>query len=156
MVFHRGVSWILHYLLYYYINDMQELCKRWGGRPGLPILMSLMVSVDVKQHWTTCTHWSQFVPNMSTRHPRTLSSTSSLLCPKNFKQWMMPVQTCVQPVWCLQPSVYVHVCQHIEQLKRSVLTYKMTHKEQLKTQALRLTVFIWCKREIENNQRRRK
>ena len=23
------------------------------------------------------THWSQFVPNMSTRHPRTLSSTSS-------------------------------------------------------------------------------
>ena len=25
----------------------------------------------------TYTHWSQFVPNMSTRHPRTLSSTSS-------------------------------------------------------------------------------
>ena len=24
------------------------------------------------------THWSQFVPNMSTRHPRTLSSTSSV------------------------------------------------------------------------------
>ena len=23
------------------------------------------------------THWSQFVPNMSTRHPRTLSSTAS-------------------------------------------------------------------------------
>ena len=38
--------------------------------------MSLTVSVDVKQHWTMLRHWSQFVPNMSTRHPRTLSSTS--------------------------------------------------------------------------------
>ena len=34
---------------------------------GSPVLMSLMVSVDVKQ----------FVPNMSNRHPRTLSSASS-------------------------------------------------------------------------------
>ena len=34
--------------------------------------------VDVKQHWTKHPHCrSQFVPNMSTRHPRTLSSTSS-------------------------------------------------------------------------------
>ena len=56
---------------------VQELCENRGGRPGLPVLMSLMVSVDVKQHWTMHTHWSQFVPNMSTRHPRTLSSTSS-------------------------------------------------------------------------------
>ena len=48
-----------------------------GGRPGFPVLMSLMVSVDVKQHSTMHTHWSQFVPNMSTRHPRTLNSTSS-------------------------------------------------------------------------------
>ena len=36
------------------------------GSPGLPVLMSLMVSEDVKQHWTMLTHWSQFVPNMST------------------------------------------------------------------------------------------
>ena len=36
------------------------------GRPGLPVLMSLTVSVDVKQHWTMLRHWSQFVPNMST------------------------------------------------------------------------------------------
>ena len=28
----------------------QELCESRGGRPGLPVLMSLMVSVDVKQH----------------------------------------------------------------------------------------------------------
>ena len=28
--------------------------------------MSLMVSVDVRQHWTMLRHWSQFVPNMST------------------------------------------------------------------------------------------
>ena len=29
---------------------VQELCESGGGRPGLPVLMSLMVSVDVKQH----------------------------------------------------------------------------------------------------------
>ena len=30
----------------------QELCKSRGGRPGLPALIVLVVSVDVKQHWT--------------------------------------------------------------------------------------------------------
>ena len=44
----------------------QELCESRGGRPGLSILMSLTVSVDVKQHWTMLRQWSQFVPNMST------------------------------------------------------------------------------------------
>ena len=29
---------------------VQELCESRGGRPGLSGLMSLMVSVDVKQH----------------------------------------------------------------------------------------------------------
>ena len=29
---------------------VQELCDSRGGRPGLPVLMSLMVSADVKQH----------------------------------------------------------------------------------------------------------
>ena len=48
-------------------NDRaQELCESLGGRPGLSVLTSLTVSVDVKQHWTMPTHWSQFVPNMST------------------------------------------------------------------------------------------
>ena len=28
----------------------QELCESRGGRPGLPSLISLMVSVDVKHH----------------------------------------------------------------------------------------------------------
>ena len=27
-----------------------QLCESRGGRPGLPVLMSLTVSVDVKQH----------------------------------------------------------------------------------------------------------
>ena len=40
----------------------QELCESRGGRPGLCILMSLTVSVDVKQHWNVLRHWSQFVP----------------------------------------------------------------------------------------------
>ena len=66
-----GISWC----------RVQELCESRGGRPGLPVLMSLTVSVDVKQHWTMLQHWSQFVPNMSARHPRTLSSTSSSLFP---------------------------------------------------------------------------
>ena len=30
----------------------QELCESRGGRPGLPSLINLMVSVDVKQHST--------------------------------------------------------------------------------------------------------
>ena len=30
----------------------QELCESRGGRPGLPFLTLLTVSVDVKQHWT--------------------------------------------------------------------------------------------------------
>ena len=57
----------------------QELCESRGGRPGLPVLMSLMVPVDVKQRWTMLRHWSQFVPNTSARHPRTLSCTSNQL-----------------------------------------------------------------------------
>ena len=42
---------------------VQGLGESRGGRPGLSALMRLMVSVDVKQHWTVLTHWSQFVPN---------------------------------------------------------------------------------------------
>ena len=38
--------------------------SRWPS--VLTVLMSLTVSVDVKQHWTVLRHWSQFVPNMST------------------------------------------------------------------------------------------
>ena len=51
----------------------QELCESRGGRPGLNKPYGF--PVDVKRHWTMLTHWSQFVPNMSTRHPRTLSNT---------------------------------------------------------------------------------
>ena len=45
---------------------VKELWESRGGRPGLSFLTSLMVSVDVMQHWTILTHWSQLVPNMST------------------------------------------------------------------------------------------
>ena len=34
----------------------QELCKNRGGRPGLQSLISLMVSVDVKQHFNVSTN----------------------------------------------------------------------------------------------------
>ena len=33
------------------IARVQELCENRGGRPGLSVLMSLTVSVDVKQHF---------------------------------------------------------------------------------------------------------
>ena len=43
------------------------MCESRGGRPGLPVLTSLLVSVDVKQYRNLLTHWSQLVPNnMST------------------------------------------------------------------------------------------
>jgi len=45
---------------------VQELCESRGGRPGLSVLTSLQISVDVKQYWTMLRHWSQLVPNMST------------------------------------------------------------------------------------------
>ena len=58
-------------LLYIYIvlqaEDIivQELCESRGGRPGLSVLTSLLVSVDVKIYCTVLRHWSQLVPNMS-------------------------------------------------------------------------------------------
>ena len=45
---------------------VQELCESRGGRPGLSVLTSLLVSVDVRLYWTMLRHWSQLVPNMST------------------------------------------------------------------------------------------
>ena len=45
---------------------VQELCESRGGRPGLSVLTSLLVSVDVKLYRTMLRHWSQLVPNMST------------------------------------------------------------------------------------------
>ena len=45
---------------------VQELCESRGGRPGLSVLASLLVSVDVKIYCTVLRHWSQLVPNMST------------------------------------------------------------------------------------------
>ena len=47
-------------------RGVQELCESRGGRPGLSVLTSLLVSVDVKLYWTMLRHWSQLVPNMST------------------------------------------------------------------------------------------
>ena len=48
------------------VTYFQELCESRGGRPGLSVLTSLLVSVDVKLYWTMLWYWSQLVPNMST------------------------------------------------------------------------------------------
>ena len=45
---------------------VQELCESRGGHPGLSVLTSLLVSVDVKIYCTVLRHWSQLVPHMST------------------------------------------------------------------------------------------
>ena len=38
------------YMFVFVIVRVQEPCEGRGGRPGLFVLLSLMVSVDVKQH----------------------------------------------------------------------------------------------------------
>ena len=43
---------------------VQELCESRGGRPGLSVLTSLLVSVAVKIYCTMLRHWSQLVPNI--------------------------------------------------------------------------------------------
>ena len=59
-------------------NTVQELCESRGGRPGLSVLTSLLVSMDVKLYWTMLRHWSQLVPNnYVNRHPRTISNTTT-------------------------------------------------------------------------------
>ena len=49
-----------------YSHIVQELCESRGGRPGLSVLTSLLVSVDVKIYCTVLRHWSQLGPDMST------------------------------------------------------------------------------------------
>ena len=44
---------------------VQELCESRRGRPGLSVLTSFLVSVDVKTYCTVLRHWSRLVPNMS-------------------------------------------------------------------------------------------
>ena len=54
-----------HVYLLRFVAIVQELCESRGGRPGLSVLTSLLVSVDVKIYCTVLRHWSQLVPNMS-------------------------------------------------------------------------------------------
>jgi len=55
----KNCSLVIHVFI------VQELCESRGGRPGLSVLTSLLVSVDVKIYCTVLRHWSQLVPNMS-------------------------------------------------------------------------------------------
>ena len=52
----------------YFSSDWVPTGAVWKSKwpSWVSILMSLTVSVDVKQHWTMLRHWSQFVPNMAT------------------------------------------------------------------------------------------
>ena len=55
----------LHHHFHYY-DSTGIPCIFRDVHPGLFVLMSLLVSVDVKLYWTMLRHWSQLVPNMST------------------------------------------------------------------------------------------
>ena len=44
---------LTQFFFFFFFFRAQELCESRGGRPGLPSLISFMVSVDVKQHSTT-------------------------------------------------------------------------------------------------------
>ena len=44
-----GIIVILLCFIHIYIFTVQELCESRGGRPGLSVLTSLLVSVDVKK-----------------------------------------------------------------------------------------------------------
>ena len=41
---------MLYVCMYPCVFIVQELCESRGGRPGLSVLTSLLVSVDVKQY----------------------------------------------------------------------------------------------------------
>ena len=78
----------------------------WAPRPNEPQFLC-----NVKQHWTMHTHWSQFVPNMSTRHPRTLSSTSSFKRHQSLGAVWQSRWTSWAPV-PNKPTVFEDVNQH--------------------------------------------
>ena len=92
-------------------HRVQELCESRGGRPGLPVLMSHNYGFCGRKATLNHAyrHWSQSVPNTSTRHPRTLSSTSSsstdALRLEGFQHWSLSVTS-----WRLvERSVSTHV-----------------------------------------------
>ena len=45
-----GEAWIVIILMFLALLIVQELCESRGGRPGLSVLTSLLVSVDVKNY----------------------------------------------------------------------------------------------------------
>ena len=79
-----------------YVSTINLSWESRGGRPGLSVLTSLMVSVDVKQYWTMLTHLSQLVPNnYVNRHPRTLRSLQTNPPATLFRYFHSPSSLCV-------------------------------------------------------------
>ena len=117
----KCVYYIFTCLLHLVVSiRVQELCEIGGGRPGLPVLMSLTVSVDIKH-----------VPSMSTQHPRTLSSTSSLLmwlCMKWHGAWLYDVhRTCRDGssfMWH-QPCQHCKYTSSVDIQKRAIKSYSL-------------------------------
>ena len=106
-----------HLQLHWTDHIVQELCESRGGRPGLSVLMNLMVSVDVKQCWTMLTHWSQLVPNMSIWHPRTLSNTwRKKNWTDDWRDWQHSTMTRV-PCLCCTRRIFNtgKLCAHVAQ-----------------------------------------
>ena len=80
---------------------VQELCESRGGRPGLSVLTSLLVSVDVKIYCTVLRHWSQLVPNMTLSINSSCAELSSVqlssLRGDFFRRWESGNPICAPP-----------------------------------------------------------
>ena len=96
---------------------VQVLCESRGGRPGLSVLTSLLVSVDVKIYWTMLWHWSQLVPNMSTDKETKMAHGVVWCDVVLLHVCCVCIHTCVHNV-CVCMCVCVHVCAlHIKRCK---------------------------------------
>ena len=95
-----------HQATLHHLGIVQELCESRGGRPGLSVLTSLLVSVDVKIYWTVLRHWSQLVPEDIKQHFTITSIVPNmLLASEDIKQKQNEPAASLLPQCPLQKQV---------------------------------------------------
>ena len=91
---------------------VQELCESRGGRPGLSVLTSLLVSVDVKIYWTVLRHWLLSWCLMS----------SDVIWHIRDKLWPMPKHGSIRKVYaCLAVTCHLHFWQNDRDFLRATV-----------------------------------
>ena len=89
------------------------MCESRGGRPGLSVLMSLQVSVDVKLYWTVFTHllllsWCLM--------------SSDVIWHIRDKLWPMPKHGSIRKVYaCLAVTCHLHFWQNDRDFLRATV-----------------------------------